>query len=189
MRTQSSITPGNGGTISGSQLAYASVTLESLATFGVLFPDSNSGDVSLEPNQTRTLDPGPYGALIVKSQSTVLLRSGTYSFESVDLEPGSHLSADRLNGPVYVYVRTRLSHKGQIDAPAGPAADFFIGYLGTETAFIESPFIGTIAAPSAMVVLGASGSAGHQGSFFARDLEVYPDVVVRQLAFPYPWVQ
>jgi hypothetical protein len=98
------------------------------------------------------------------------------------------LAADKLNGPVYIYVRVRLSHKGLIDAGSGPLSDLFIGYLGTDTALIEAPFTGTIAAPLAKLVVGGNGATSHQGSFFARDIEVYPDVTVRLLAFNYPWV-
>jgi Trypsin/Thrombospondin type 3 repeat len=188
VRSQGNITRPPDATISGAQVTNATVALANLGAFGVQFPDSTLGDVRLEPNQTRTLAPGPYGTLSVKSQATVFLRSGTYSFDTVEIEPGGHLVADKQSGPVYIYVRVRLSHKGLIDAGSGPISDLFIGYLGTDTAFIEAPFNGTIAAPLAKLVVGGTGGTSHQGSFFARDIEVYPDVTVRLLAFPYPWV-
>ena len=109
VRSQGSITRGNGSTVSGAQVASATVALANLSNFGVLFPDSTLGDVRLEPNQTRTIAPGPYGTLSVKSGAKVFLRSGTYSFDTIELEPNGRLVADKSSGPVYIYVRVRLS--------------------------------------------------------------------------------
>ena len=57
---------------------------------------------------------------------------------------------------------------------------------GADPIPIEAPFRGTLIAPNAAVTLATVGSAGHTGAFFARAIEVAPDVTIRQRPFARP---
>lgn len=65
---------------------------------------------------------------------------------------GGQLSIDDAAGPVILYVRSNLFVRGPITRTAGaarPASAFLLGYFGTNTAFMEVPYRGSMIAPLA----------------------------------------
>jgi hypothetical protein len=140
------------------------------------FPATNFLDgvasVMLEPGQQRTLPPGDYGTLAAKTNTVVRLSTGTYRFREWMIEPGARFELDSVCGPVRVLTSTSLYFRGAIaeraDSPRG-GAGIVLEHLGTNTAHIEAPFVGSIAAPRAELILNATT---HTGRFFARRLRV-----------------
>jgi hypothetical protein len=141
-------------------------------TWKVTFPGANQGDVDLEPGKQRTLVPGAYGNVTVKSRATLTLGAGTYTFASLDLEAQSAIQSNTSGAPLVVYVKDTLVLHGSV-APSGGASTFLLGYAGSSLLTIDAAFSGTLVAPSASVTLGAlNAPARHQGAFFAQALEI-----------------
>src|SRR5262249_30214759 len=127
------------------------------------------------------IGPGTYGAVTVKSGCTLNVTTGSYVFNSLDLEPQSNLVADTTVGPVRITVKSGLIFRGTVKTIGGGGADIVMGYLGSDTVAIEAPFLGTLIAPQGGIRLATVPSPGHRGSFYARDVEVSPDVLVTHI--------
>src|SRR5690606_35958774 len=68
----------------------------------------------------------------------------------------------------------------------GAHDNVFVGYLGTQDAFVESAFSGTLVAPNAKLWLKTTGTP-HRGSFFAKHVDVAAEAVVEHHPFPLAW--
>jgi hypothetical protein len=157
-------------------------------TFQTMVPPKTFGNREAQPDTTMSLAPGGYGSLSVKSRATLNLRAGSYSFDSVQVEPQAKVVIDDAAGPVLVHARGAVTYRGQI-LKKGNAASNHVDLLaiayGTATSFVEAPFKGTLFVPAAALVLQPLNGAEHFGAFFARDLTVEAGVVVRHQ--PFPW--
>lgn len=136
----------------------------------VTFPSPSGGDVFLQPNTTRTLQPGSYGAVTVQPSAKLTLVAGTYFFQSLDFESSSKVSLDDKNGPISIYVANSVIYRGAVTDTANDPARILIGFAGTASVAIEASFVGTFVAPSARVTVG---SMIHRGAFFSKGLEFY----------------
>jgi hypothetical protein len=140
----------------------------------VTFP-APSGNVTLQQNERRTLQPGSYSALTVPPSATLTLTAGTYYFQSVDLEPQAALALDDRTGPVHIYVANSIIYRASVSDSANRPENILIGFAGTAPVAIEAPFLGTLVAPAARVTVG---SLAHRGAFFAKGLELLPGATV-----------
>ena len=177
--TAGKLTSQNLYTVTGTITENATVSIpagRSLA--GVTFPTSNAGPVSIPPNTPRTLAPGAYAAVTAFSGATLSLSSGTYFFDSLDLEPQSHLNLNQAAGPVKLFVKGTMIDRGQIATTAGSADGFVLGLAGSSGFFVESPFpAGTLIAPNSLVTITSLGVNAFRGQLFAKDIEIQPDAV------------
>jgi hypothetical protein len=173
------ITTQNQVTVTGSATQHTTVALPPGRDLsGVAFPPVTSGDVDLEPNVSRTLGPGAYGSVAVKTSATLTLTAGTYFFNALDLEPGAKLNLNQSAGAIRLYVKNSIIDRGAIATTAGTASGFVLGYAGTSTFFVQSPFpAGTVIAPNASVVVTSLGPTAFAGQLSAKDIEVQPDAV------------
>ncbi len=140
-------------------------------------------NANLEPSQERTLPPGAYQDSSIKRDATLRLSSGTYYFNSLSTEPNSKLVIDKRNGPVNIYVRTTLLHKGTMVDAGGAKANLLLGYFGSASVVLESTFVGTLIAPSATIVLAATPQP-HVGAIFANAVEVRADAHLQFVPLP-----
>lgn len=182
-----------GGNIVRSPSAVVNGTAQSHVAVGsntfswtVTAPAVSSGDVSLEPDVVRDLAPGTYGNLTVKSRAKLTLHSGIYVFSSVQIEPQATLAIDSRNAPVQLYAKTAFTFRGAVATASLGIPQLLVGYLGSGSVFIESPFVGVFAAPAADVQLQAATPNGHRGSFFGRTVTLQPDIIIQPLVFD--WV-
>lgn len=172
-----------GGTVSlqnraqvvGALVERAFVPTHSLA-LSVTFPNTNQGSPIVEQNTSRSLAPGAWGSVTVRGE--VRLSSGTYFLDSLMLESTGKLVIDQAAGPVTIYVRTALTYRGSASVVGGAFPNLFVGYFGTQDAFIESGFRGGIVAPSGKLVLGDLRGA-QEGRFFAKSVELRARARVR----------
>ncbi len=142
------------------------------------------GEVSLEPTETRTLVPGTYGKLNVKSGATLTLEGGEYRFASIEaLERGAVLVANTAQQPVVIYVEGSVIVRGSIVDTAGDGSGVMVVVLGAGWATLESPFRGTLLAPYGTINLGTAGGEPHLGSFFGREVVVAADAIIRRVRF------
>jgi hypothetical protein len=170
----------NGVTILGAELARQVLPPLRTLTWNVSLPSSGAA-VDLQPDRSRTLAPGAYASVHVKSRSTLSMTGGTYYLDSLTMEPQARLSVDTSADLVVVYVRGELNMKAV--TVVGSVEKFAVIYLGTGTAFLEAPFSGMLLAHQGGIRLAPVGSAGFTGSFFAKDVNVEARTVVRHRPF------
>jgi hypothetical protein len=165
-----SLTAQQGATVTGATAQHAYAPTQPL-DWTVAIPASTR-DVFVEPwMPVVDAQPGAYRQLNIKG--TLRVHSGVYTVDTLLLESGGQLLLDQAAGPVVFYVRSSLTHRGTLVVQGGSAPpSLFIGYLGTQTAFLEAAFQGAVLAPNAQVVLGTDRGGIHRGAFFARRLEV-----------------
>ena len=185
-RSGGTIDKQTGAQVNGGEFPNTAIT--SIPTqWTVTFPDTNQGDVTLEPDQTRTLAPGSWGNLTVKSRSKVFLSAGTYFFQTMtSTEPDAQILLNKTAGAIFIYVKSGFTLKGPLLSNGGPEGEELVGYLGTAIADIESPLLGTIVAPNATVELRRpSNNAAHRGAVFAKGIHVFSDATV--IRVPFSW--
>lgn len=170
----------SGGTVTrqNQTVVNGSVTEHSAPSFyrwswTVNFPAA-SQSVSVAGGSSTPIDPGSFENVTVFSSATLRLKTGTYYLKSFDVEPQAQILVDTTQGPVVVYVRGGLIWRGAANF-TGPSDRLFLGYAGTDSVALESPFVGTLAAPEATVRL-AVGGTNHFGAFFAKSLQLDPGV-------------
>lgn len=169
----------NGATVSGTIKRNTPITPLQTFSWTVTFPTPGS-NVNLEPDTSRTIAPGSYGDISVKSRSTLRLSPGTFFVNSFSVEPQATIATD--GGPVFLYVATTVNFKGTI-AAGNQDANFLLGVVGTGTVFLESPFTGTIVAPNATIRFATVQGTGYRGSFFARGIDIQPDSIITLKTF------
>lgn len=173
------ITPGNQGVVTGTSMANSAVAFDPWS-WTVNFP-ATSQNVVVPQAGSATITPGSFENVTIFSQATLRLSTGTYYLNSFDLEPQAKIAVDTTLGPVVIYVRTGLIWRGAANF-TGPMDRLLVGYAGTDSIALETPFTGTFAAPDATVRL-AVGATSHTGAFFAKNLQLDPDVKVTRLPF------
>jgi hypothetical protein len=203
VRSQATIELANKARIEGDARSGAGVTLQSEAvvtgstvlntslapftneTITTDFGAPSLGDIVLEPpsspstERVTTLAPGTYGKLIAKTGNRVNLSGGIYHVGELQVEPQARLVLSDADQAVRVNVKTTLLFKGKVQSVTGEHPAFRLVYVGTAPTVVEPPFSGTLIAPRASVRLASvTPPAQHVGSFFAKNLEVSPDVTV-----------
>lgn len=188
-RTVGTIGEQNSVVVDDGRLTGASIELPPLSTFAIEFPPAGD-DVTLEPDTARTLAPGSYGKLSVKSRSKLYLGAGAYYFEELNVnEPDAEIVTVAPSGaPTYIYVKNAFIHRGVFRNLDGAQDRQFIAYFGSNAAHIETPFLGTFVAPKATVYLKPLNGLGHTGSFFGKNVEVDAGTFVKHVPFPHSWV-
>jgi hypothetical protein len=182
IKTNQTVTRGNNTVVTGTITQNGFVQLPNFG-FAVTFPGTNSGAVTLQPNTAQTLAPGSYAALLVNSGATLSLSTGTYFFTSFDIETGGKISCSSTGGQVIVYVSGNVIYRGTTVEKTGGRPKFFMGAFGTSSIALGGPFTGTLAAPSAQIVLNTVAPPGHSGAFFGQDIQVDPNQTITWFPF------
>jgi hypothetical protein len=129
----------------------------------------------------RPLAPGAYASLVIPSGTTARLKSGSYFFSSLVVQPGGTLEIDNASGMVKVSVDQTLTIAGRMREYSRQPSTL-IGYGGSASPDISTAFEGTLVAPNATIVLPAT-SEPHSGGFFARAIRVADHAVVEHRTF------
>jgi hypothetical protein len=147
---------------------------------GVTFPKPSNSITNVLPGQTTTLPPGSYGLVFVPTGGTLVLTTGTYFIQNLNLAPLSTMDLDQATGPVQLYVTSTFIDQGQVVPATGLARSFLLGYTGTLPLNLLTPFPGgTVVAPNAHVVIAAlPQSASFTGELFAQGIDVAPNATV-----------
>lgn len=183
VRTSGTLETQDGWTITGEAIQDATLSDDRVNTWTIRVDGPSQGDRHIEVGQTEALAPGRYGMLTVKPGAHALLRSGTYLFDSIDVQASGTLDVDDAEGPIQVLVRNSCVYRGSIASASGEHPALILGILGTEPVVIEKSFSGTIVAPAARLLLGGSSPTSQVGSFFAENVEVYPDAIIEHRAY------
>ena len=168
--------------VDGGITEHAPVVLPNLMPFIATFPTTGGPSSDIQPGQTQTLSPGTYGSVSVKSTAKLKLSSGIYYIDFLDLEPQSELTLSESSGPVKIYVRSALILRGIEKTASGAAPTGFISYLGRSEIFVESSYVGTLAAPAGTLTLRSVASP-HRGAFFARTVQLDAGATVQFVSY------
>jgi hypothetical protein len=181
--TSEKVTFQNEVTVTGSVSQGAAVKLPDFSGCTASFP-ALTENVNLEPDQTRSIDPGAYASVTAKSRSSLLLRSGIYYLDSLGIEPQARVVLDQSAGPVFLLIRNQFDPKGSFRDSTGALTNAFVTVFGTQSVVMESAYRGTIVAPNAAVTFRGL-TPGLTGAVFARDIEVSPrgSVVLQRFDF------
>ena len=166
------------GATSTSAQAHASITAPSLLRATVAIP-SASTDVDVPPGASLSLSPGSYGRIVVRAGGHLVLVPGTYDVRALDIGLFAEIVVSGA-APVLVYVVDDLRFAGRV-SDGGDATRLRVVYLGDRTAWLVTPFRGTLLAPQASLELGAGHSTGF---FYAARLAVGPDASVDAIPSP-----
>jgi len=171
VRSQGTITvPPTASVVPGPVVANTPFTPFNSTSWTVTFPSPSGGDVLVQTQAKRTIQPGSYGAVTVQPTATLTLVAGTYFFQSMDFEASAKVSLDDKNGPISIYVASSVIYRAAVTDTANDPARILVGFAGTANVAIEASFVGTFVAPSARVTVG---SMTHRGAFFGKGLEFY----------------
>jgi len=147
-------------------------------SWNVTFPSSAATNIDLQPNTVQTIAPGRYGDISLKSSSTLTLTTGTYYFDSLDVEPQAILNLNNASGTIVIYVRGSIIHRGSYKFASGKS-DVILASFGKDDIHLEAEFDGTLIAPYAKIVLGTANGATHAGVFYGQNVEVQAGSRVR----------
>jgi serine protease len=165
------VTPGNSVVVTGTTTQNAVLTPVQQLSWNVVL-QLGTQDVTVAGGTSRTLTPGAYRNVVDSVNGALTLNgAGVYSFDTLDLQPGSTLTLNAGTGAITIYVRNSLVYRGTVTG--APAENVMLVYLASTPVFLESTFNGTLIAPNASMRL-ATGNSTHSGAVLARDVELDP---------------
>jgi hypothetical protein len=140
-------------------------------------------EIYLQPDTSRVLASGSYGKVVVNARSHLYLTAGDYQFNELQFESGAQIHLDTSAGPIRMFVRTSLIERGTWNASDPTGANILLAYLGQNAVTFDANVAATVIAPNASVALGSGANLSFSGGFYARELEVRPDVKVVHVPF------
>lgn len=179
--SEATISLAAGAVVTGAQLAPRSQSPFQTLSW-TQQPAKVGSAVSLEPDRQASIEPDSYGAVSVKSRSTLALSTGTYFMESLAVEPQARLLLDDTDGPIILVVRNAITFRGALSG-AEPES-VLINYAGASAVAIEASLGATIVAPNATLRY-ATGSTAHAGAAFAKAIELDPQVTFEHRPFAF----
>lgn len=176
---------GYGSFVTGTVKRWATIDPPVKVQWTVDAPVTDLGDVYIEPDQTRDLQPGRYGVLSVKSRSTLTIHSGVYVVDQFQIEPEAIVRVDNSHGPVQMVVQGGFYFRGSISSATGGIPQTIFVINGTSDVFVEAPFTGVVVAPSAAIRFQAAKPEGHRVLAVGKSVWLEPDTVIRRM--PCDW--
>ncbi|HEX6766553.1 MAG TPA: thrombospondin type 3 repeat-containing protein, partial [Polyangiaceae bacterium] len=134
-------------------------------------------DVKVHRRETTSRPPGSYDDVAVDGRLT--LTTGTYTMNTLDIGEGGEIVLDDAFGAVIVYVKDRLKFAGTTRSTSGLHPNLLLGYFGDATVGLGGSFRGMLIAPDAELVVFSPFSTEHQGSLFAKRIELHSNARVR----------
>lgn len=160
--------------VAGVVTQHAQVVLPGLPALPA-FPAPTGGSLNVNSGTTRNLAAGSYDTVNVNSNGTLVLGAGNYFFRSLAINASSIV---RATAATRLYVQNNLAYQSPIRAPSGNAVQaVFLGFAGATTT-IEETFNGTFVAPNASVAFGIDTSRTYTGAFYARSIELRPQMTM-----------
>ena len=117
------VTKSQTATVHGTTTAGAGTATQTVA-WSVTNPGGSQGPITLQNGAVGSPSPGVFDNVVVNAGSSLYLRSGTYFFNSFDLESGSQLFVDGRNGPVFLYFPSLIHFRGVESSVDGCAIEY-----------------------------------------------------------------
>lgn len=185
IETGSTLTRQSGTTVTGSVTERSSVQLPAAPAITVAWPATVKSGFTVESGSSWTRTEGAYGNVTVRSNGTLVLGSGTYFFVSLLLESDAKVVVEP---GTTLHVRDGLTLRGQFKKASGVVAQVAVQYRGTNPAIAEREFHGSILAPNAQLVLGATQPVAFGGQFLARQIVARPDASFAAELLEWGWI-
>src|SRR5690606_34861117 len=145
--------------------------------FGDRNLDSPNGSGSGGPF-TR-LPPGQYGRVRVGPRARVEIGPGSYEFQELTLEPESVVYF-RNYDPINLIVQGAFIFRSEVELDYPEPGNIAIGVAGSQAPAIDTPFRGTLIAPSVNLHLPSLRQGEvHMGAFFASAVTLHQGGVLR----------
>ena len=159
----------------------APIPLGTALSLSIDFPDTSTPVPDITSDTP--LPPGAYAAVHVVA-GALELSSGTYHFESFNVDLGASVRIQASAGPVEIFVRDGMSFAGSLSFLAGSPSQLRIVYVGTTPLTLLGPVSGTVIAARAPLVVGSgTGSQTFVGTFIGQSVQLSAGVIVRQETF------
>lgn len=174
---------GLGNTIGGPVLQNQTVTLPPVAA-SIAFPAS-TGNMTVNPGASLTLAPGSYGTVTVSAAGHLTLTAGSYYFNQFTVQPLSTVSINKTAGPITINIKSGLTLLSPLsDTSSTPGSGLLVNYLPSAPQNFSLPFIGTLVAPNAGIILSAvPGGASHVGVFLGNSVTLTSRAIVTRQPF------
>jgi hypothetical protein len=172
LTSANNITLGNNVTVLGSINKFTTPPLGTFPEFAPLTFVPGTVDVILEPDQERSIVPGNYRKLVIKSRSNVNMAPGNYVFSLIQLEPQATVT---LEDETNVKVANSIIWRGEFLASGTETTPLVVTYKGTQSAFLETSSALRLIAPNADVTIGAGSGVTFHGTVAAKNIELRPD--------------
>ena len=153
-----------------------SFTPPKLISWNAVIPDVEGDPVVVAQSQSIAIPPGNYGAIRVAPGGMLRLSAGTYSASSLTTEPRATLSIDDADGPVVLYLRGPLIHRGTI--LGSPKL-----LVATTSADVSGTWAGTLLVPDGDARLSPPPGQSDRGAVFAGSVALSGQLV--QASFPW----
>lgn len=151
------------------------------------FPPAVIGYVMPAAGASEDLAPGRYGDVIVGPDAELVLSTGDYVLDSLDLQPGGSLYVDASAGPVRIFVQSSLLLEGLWTST--DSSGVLLAFVGDADVSVNAELGATVLAPSAHVKVGTGMALQFAGAILAAEVVIHPDVLLTHQAFhgQWPW--
>lgn len=146
--------------------------------YKVGFPQLGFTEKNVMNNSTQSAEPGAFSRLWVYSGSTLQLTTGTYYIQDFGIEPSAKVMLNQENGPVRLNIKGQFLYHGDVTTTDDSFPNLIVNYMGNQPLTLETSFRGKVLAPYTLLEFATTSSA-HQGWFFAKNIIVRPNAVVR----------
>jgi len=167
---------GTGATVSGAISQNADISLPPFPSIDNEWPATSQGSVLLKAGDTQLIEPGAFDLVRVPPNATLVLESGTYYFDSLDVRPRAVVRAE---GEVTIEVRTGAVLRSSFVDEGGGIVPVTLRYRGLAPLGLVSAFDGSVLAPKADLSIGSGHARSFTGMFYAKTIDVRPGVTVR----------
>ena len=169
------ISLGNSSQVTGTTVQHTTVPAYTINSKSV---STGTQNITVNHNQSLTLDPGSYRDVIVRDRAQLYLSSGVYNFKSLDIGSDGWVKFNISGDGVEINIQNGfiLSDRAKMELVSGAAEDIVIYAGGSNEIRIgsNSKLYGSLTAPNAKVSVFSRAEV--HGAIYARRVELQPDV-------------
>lgn len=181
LHTAAPVTTKPGATVGGLD-TNPSFTPPTIISWNAVIPPNDGAAIGLGPSQASTIAPGNYGAITLGPNAALTLSSGTYTATSLSTQPNSTITVDDTDGPVFLYLRGPLAHKGTLTSVSGGTPQLL---LVATSADVSGVWAGTLLVTGGDVNIGPPPNNQHRGAVFATSGSVAVSGNLTHDSFPW----
>lgn len=169
------ISLGNSSQVTGTTVQHTTVPAYTINSKSVSVGTQN---ITVNHNQSLTLDPGSYRDVIVRDRAQLYLSSGVYNFKSLDIGCDGWVKFNISGDGVEINIQNGfiISDRAKMELVSGAAEDIAIYVGGSNEIRIgsNSKLHGSLTVPNAKVSVFSRAEV--HGAIYARRVELQPDV-------------
>ena len=150
-------------------------TLPLVTQIGSLTITPGTMDITVNKNQTMSLEPGAYGVLFVKKNATLILSDGTYTFQSIQVQSGGTIELDLSGAGLIIEVAAFVNlQKNSMMMNGGTPEEILWVINGTSVQLgKDGEYLGTFIAPQAAIEVAIGAHV--TGALYGQEIILKPD--------------